>query len=119
MPKMEGAELARELAKLRPEISTLFMSGYTDHRLLELLPAGAQTRGAAEAAEPADPAGDNRRGDETFLLSSCLFPMPAHRLWLHDLNRLGMNLLLIQIACLPSAAQRLHQINRADHLLAE
>ncbi len=39
MPKMEGAELARELAKLRPNISTLFMSGYTDHRLLELLPA--------------------------------------------------------------------------------
>jgi CheY-like chemotaxis protein len=38
MPKMEGTELARELAKLRPEISTLFMSGYTDHRLLELLP---------------------------------------------------------------------------------
>lgn len=38
MPKVEGAELARELGKLRPGISTLFMSGYTDHRLLELLP---------------------------------------------------------------------------------
>ena len=38
MPRMEGTELARELAKLRPETSTLFMSGYTDHRLLELLP---------------------------------------------------------------------------------
>ncbi len=36
MPKMEGTELASELAKLRPGISTLFMSGYTDHRLLEL-----------------------------------------------------------------------------------
>jgi len=33
-----GVELARELGKLRPGISTLFMSGYTDHRLLELLP---------------------------------------------------------------------------------
>jgi PAS domain S-box-containing protein len=39
MPKVEGAELARELAKLRPGIPILFMSGYTDHRLLELLPA--------------------------------------------------------------------------------
>ena len=38
MPKVEGAELASELAKLRPGISTLFMSGYTDHRLLEHLP---------------------------------------------------------------------------------
>jgi hypothetical protein len=37
MPKMEGTELAGELAKLRPGISTLFMSGYTAHRLLEPL----------------------------------------------------------------------------------
>jgi two-component system, cell cycle sensor histidine kinase and response regulator CckA len=38
MPKLEGAELAIELAKVRPGISTLFMSGYTDRRLLEHLP---------------------------------------------------------------------------------
>jgi DNA-binding NtrC family response regulator len=38
MPKMEGTELATEFAKLRPGIPTLFMSGYTDHRLLEQIP---------------------------------------------------------------------------------
>jgi two-component system, cell cycle sensor histidine kinase and response regulator CckA len=38
MPKLEGTELARELVKVRPGIPTLFMSGYTDHRLLEILP---------------------------------------------------------------------------------
>jgi nitrogen-specific signal transduction histidine kinase/CheY-like chemotaxis protein len=40
MPKVEGAELASELAKIRPGICTLFMSGYTDHKLLEHLPQG-------------------------------------------------------------------------------
>jgi PAS domain S-box-containing protein len=39
MPKLEGVELARELTKVRPGIATLFMTGYTDHRLLENLPA--------------------------------------------------------------------------------
>jgi PAS domain S-box-containing protein len=39
MPKLEGIELAAELAKARPGIATLYMSGYTDHRVLERLPA--------------------------------------------------------------------------------
>ncbi len=30
MPKMNGAELARKVLKLRPDIKVLFMSGYTD-----------------------------------------------------------------------------------------
>jgi len=38
MPRMEGTTLARQLADARPEITTLFMSGYTDHRLQEHLP---------------------------------------------------------------------------------
>jgi len=38
MPKVEGADLAAELTRLRPGITTLFMSGYTDHRVLESLP---------------------------------------------------------------------------------
>jgi PAS domain S-box-containing protein len=38
MPKLEGAGLASELTRLRPEISTLFISGYTDHRVLDHLP---------------------------------------------------------------------------------
>jgi PAS domain S-box-containing protein len=38
MPKLEGAGLATELSRLRPEISTLLISGYTDHRVLDHLP---------------------------------------------------------------------------------
>src|SRR5215470_5568974 len=30
MPKMGGPELARHLARLRPEVRVVFMSGYTD-----------------------------------------------------------------------------------------
>jgi len=33
MPKMSGFDLAREVAALRPEIKTLFMSGYADSHL--------------------------------------------------------------------------------------
>jgi two-component system cell cycle sensor histidine kinase/response regulator CckA len=49
MPKLEGTELARELIKARPGLTTLFMSGYTDHRLLELLP---QTRKSSILQKP-------------------------------------------------------------------
>jgi CheY-like chemotaxis protein len=35
MPDMNGPELAKELAALRPEIRTLFMSGYMDDALGE------------------------------------------------------------------------------------
>ena len=80
MPKMEGAELARELAKLRPDISTLFMSGYTDHRSLELAAGDAPPRCAAEAAESADSAGNYRRNDETELLSLPSLPVLPARL---------------------------------------
>jgi PAS domain S-box-containing protein len=38
MPKLEGGELAAELSRQRPDVATLFISGYTDHRLLEHLP---------------------------------------------------------------------------------
>ena len=42
MPKLEGAGLSTELTKLRPGISTLFISGYTDQRILEHLPQKSQ-----------------------------------------------------------------------------
>ncbi len=34
MPRMGGPELAEELKKLRPQIKTLFMSGYTDNAII-------------------------------------------------------------------------------------
>lgn len=34
MPQMSGSELAREVATLRPEMRTLFMSGYTDDAIV-------------------------------------------------------------------------------------
>ncbi|MDR3764094.1 MAG: PAS domain S-box protein [Acidobacteriota bacterium] len=43
MPKLEGVELARQLGAVRPEMSTIFVSGYTDHRVLEQLPSSAKT----------------------------------------------------------------------------
>jgi len=44
MPKMNGLELAEQLAEERPEIRVLFMSGYTDHAALRhgrLQPGGS------------------------------------------------------------------------------
>ena len=35
MPKMSGPELARCIALLRREIKVVFMSGYTEHSILE------------------------------------------------------------------------------------
>ncbi len=49
MPKMEGTTLASHLTNARPGITTLFMSGYTDHRLLEHLP---ETRRPAVLQKP-------------------------------------------------------------------
>lgn len=43
MPEMSGRELADQLAKLRPEMKVLFMSGYTDNAIIHqgVLDAGA------------------------------------------------------------------------------
>jgi PAS domain S-box-containing protein len=49
MPKMEGTALASQLASARPGITTLFMSGYTDHRVLQHLP---ETRRPAVLQKP-------------------------------------------------------------------
>nr|MDA3834853.1 ATP-binding protein [Spirochaetales bacterium] len=35
MPKMSGAELAKKVAKLRPDIPVVFMSGYTDNAVIK------------------------------------------------------------------------------------
>ncbi|MGA3127656.1 MAG: PAS domain S-box protein [Candidatus Korobacteraceae bacterium] len=49
MPRMEGTTLASQLATARPGITTLFMSGYTDHRVLQHLP---ETRRPAVLQKP-------------------------------------------------------------------
>jgi PAS domain S-box-containing protein len=43
LPKMSGAELARELAKISPQAVTLYMSGYTDRELIDFDPASLTT----------------------------------------------------------------------------
>jgi len=37
MPNMDGAELARQLSRIRPELRILFMSGYVDDDLVRSL----------------------------------------------------------------------------------
>lgn len=44
MPEMNGFELARKAAKLRPEMRVLFMSGYADDKLGESSLAGLQAQ---------------------------------------------------------------------------
>jgi len=43
MPHMSGRELAERLGAVRPEMKVLFMSGYSDHALMDadLLPGAA------------------------------------------------------------------------------
>ena len=43
MPKMEGSALAAKLTAQWPNLATVFISGYPDHRLLEQLPASSRT----------------------------------------------------------------------------
>jgi CheY-like chemotaxis protein len=43
LPKMSGAEVAREVAKMSPEVVMLFMSGYTDRELIDYDPARLTT----------------------------------------------------------------------------
>jgi DNA-binding NtrC family response regulator len=39
LPKMSGAEVAQEVAKVSPQAITLYMSGYTDRELIQYDPA--------------------------------------------------------------------------------
>jgi two-component system, cell cycle sensor histidine kinase and response regulator CckA len=43
LPKMSGAEVAQEVAKVSPQAVTLYMSGYTDRELIEYDPASLTT----------------------------------------------------------------------------
>jgi two-component system, cell cycle sensor histidine kinase and response regulator CckA len=36
LPKLSGVEIAREVAKISPQVVTLYMSGYTDRKLMDL-----------------------------------------------------------------------------------
>ena len=38
LPKMSGAELAREVAEMSPDVLTLYISGYTDRGLIDYDP---------------------------------------------------------------------------------
>jgi len=49
MPKINGRELAEQLAVVRPEMKVLFMSGYTDNVILD---RGIHTRGIALLDKP-------------------------------------------------------------------
>ncbi len=41
MPEMNGPELARQVKAIRPELNTLFMTGYAESELLRLATGGA------------------------------------------------------------------------------
>jgi two-component system cell cycle sensor histidine kinase/response regulator CckA len=41
LPRLSGAELAREVAKISPKAVTLYMSGYTDRELIDYDPASS------------------------------------------------------------------------------
>jgi two-component system cell cycle sensor histidine kinase/response regulator CckA len=41
MPEMNGPELARQVKAIRPELATLFMTGYAESELLRLATGGA------------------------------------------------------------------------------
>jgi hypothetical protein len=41
LPKMKGTELAREVAKISPQVVTLLMSGYTDREVIDYDPASS------------------------------------------------------------------------------
>ena len=43
LPKMSGAEVAREIAKMSPQVVMLFMTGYTDRELIDYDPASLTT----------------------------------------------------------------------------
>jgi PAS domain S-box-containing protein len=44
LPKLSGTELAREVAKISPTMLTLYMSGYTDRKLVDYDPASSTVR---------------------------------------------------------------------------
>ena len=44
MPGMNGVELARQIRELRPELATLFMTGYAENEILRAATPGAQPR---------------------------------------------------------------------------
>jgi two-component system cell cycle sensor histidine kinase/response regulator CckA len=43
LPKLSGVEVAREVAKMSPQVVTLYMSGYTDRKLVDYDPASSTT----------------------------------------------------------------------------
>ena len=43
LPKLSGAEVAKEVARTSPQVVTLFMSGYTDRELPDYDPANLRT----------------------------------------------------------------------------
>jgi len=67
MPRMSGRELAERLAPLRPELSVLFMSGYTDDAVIR---HGVLAAGTAFLQKPFTPAALVLRVRETLDLTA-------------------------------------------------
>jgi signal transduction histidine kinase/ActR/RegA family two-component response regulator len=71
MPRMSGRELAERLAPLRPDLSVLYMSGYTDDAVIRHGVLGA---GAAFLQKPFTPAILAQRVRETLDLTAASHP---------------------------------------------
>ncbi|HEX9746995.1 MAG TPA: ATP-binding protein [Methylomirabilota bacterium] len=67
MPRMSGRELAERLAPLRPDLSVLYMSGYTDDAVIR---HGVLAAGTAFLQKPFTPAGLVLRVRETLDLTA-------------------------------------------------
>jgi signal transduction histidine kinase/ActR/RegA family two-component response regulator len=71
MPRMSGRELAERLGPLRPDVSVLYMSGYTDDAVIR---HGVQGAGTAFLQKPFSPAALVQRVRETLDLATARNP---------------------------------------------
>jgi two-component system, cell cycle sensor histidine kinase and response regulator CckA len=63
LPKKSGAELAREVSILSPDVATLYMSGYTDRNLVDYDPGEFNSEIPTETVCASNSLGEIRRDD--------------------------------------------------------